>query len=161
MDLRANSVDQKGAETSAAHCPHRSNRMKATAILIPIIAVLCCAPAAMAQESLLDYVKNSCQDDLGEHCKGVTPGEGRLALCLAAHEDQISERCQYALYRGAVALEQAIAAISYIARSCSGDAEKLCPETTPGDGRILECLESKSDKVSSGCKEAVKDVTGD
>ncbi|MBW2667080.1 MAG: hypothetical protein JRE13_12380 [Deltaproteobacteria bacterium] len=135
--------------------------MKATVILIPIIAVLFCAPAAMAQESLLDYVKNSCQEDLDKYCKAVTPGEGRLALCLAAHEDHISERCQFALYRGAVALEQAIAAISYVASSCSDDAEKLCPETQPGDGRLLECLESKSDKVSSDCKKAVEDVTGD
>ena len=135
--------------------------MKATAILIPIIAVLFCAPAAMAQESLLEYVKESCQEDLDKYCKSVTPGEGRLALCLAAHEDHISERCQYALYQGAVALEQAVAAISYVARSCRGDAEKLCPETTPGDGRILECLKSKSDKVSSGCKRTVDDVTGD
>lgn len=134
--------------------------MKTTALLISIIAVLFFAPAAMAQESLLDYMKNSCQDDLDKYCKAVTPGEGRLALCLAAHEDHISERCQYALYQGSVALEQAIAAISYVARSCSGDAAKFCPETQPGDGRLLECLESKSDKVSSGCKKAVEDVTG-
>jgi Golgi apparatus protein 1 len=135
--------------------------MKTTALLISIIAVLFFAPAAMAQESLLDYMKNSCQDDLDKYCKAVTPGEGRLALCLAAHENHIGERCQYALYQGAVALEQAIAAISYVSRSCSGDAEKLCPETQPGDGRLLECLESKSDKVSSGCKKAVEDVTGE
>jgi hypothetical protein len=73
----------------------------------------------------------------------------------------VSERCQYAVYSGAVALEQAVAAIRYVARSCSGDFEKLCPETTPGDGRLLECLGKHADKVSAGCKRAVEDVTED
>ncbi len=135
--------------------------MKKTLILAPIVAILSWAPLATAQESLIEYLEESCKEDLGKYCAQVTPGEGRRVLCLGAHEDKISERCQFALYRGAVALEQATAAISYVARSCSADAEKLCPETQPGDGRLLECLESKSDRVSEGCKKAVEDVTGE
>jgi hypothetical protein len=135
--------------------------MKKTLLLAPIVAILAWAPAALAQESLVEYLRESCKADLDQYCKQVTPGDGRQVLCLAAHEDKISERCQFALYRGAVALEQATAAISYVARSCSGDAEKLCPETQPGDGRLLACLESKADQVSDGCKKAVEDVTGE
>ena len=128
--------------------------MKKTLILAPIVAILSWAPLATAQESLIEYLEESCKEDLGKYCAQVTPGEGRRVLCLGAHEDKISERCQFAL-------EQATAAISYVARSCSADAEKLCPETQPGDGRLLECLESKSDRVSEGCKKAVEDVTGE
>ena len=134
--------------------------MQTTRILITAIVLFICAPVVMAQESILEYVKNSCQTDIDTHCEGVTPGEGRLALCLAAHEDHISERCQYALYQGAVALEQAVAAISYVARSCRGDFETLCPETEPGDGRLLDCLEANSDKVSAVCNNAIEDVAG-
>ena len=97
--------------------------MKTIVVLFPIIAVFLSAPAALALEPLLEYIKDACTADLEEHCKQVTPGEGRLALCLAAHEDHLGERCQYALYQGAVALEQAVAAISYVARSCSGDGQ--------------------------------------
>jgi hypothetical protein len=135
--------------------------MKKTLILAPIVAILSWAPLATAQQSLIEYLEESCKEDLGKYCAQVTPGEGRRVLCLGAHEDKISERCQFALYRSAVALEQATAAISYVARSCSGDAEKLCPETQPGDGRLLECLGSKADQVSEGCKKAVEDVTGE
>ena len=135
--------------------------MKTIVVLFPIIAVFLSAPAALALEPLLEYIKDACTADLEEHCKQVTPGEGRLALCLAAHEDHLGERCQYALYQGAVALEQAVAAISYVARSCSGDFQKLCPETRPGDGRLLECLDKHADEVSSACKKAVEDVTDD
>lgn len=135
--------------------------MKKTLILVPIAALLAVAPAAFAQESLIEYLEKSCDEDLGKYCSQVTPGEGRRALCLAAHEDKLSERCQFALYRASVALEQATAAISYVARSCSGDAAKLCPETQPGDGRLLQCLESKGDQVSEGCRKAVEDVTDD
>jgi len=135
--------------------------MKRTSFALSIVAAFIFSPVVVAQESLLEYVKNSCQADIETHCDGVTPGEGRIALCLAAHENHISERCQYALYQASVALEQAVAAISYVARSCRGDFETLCPETEPGDGRLLECLESQSDKVSAPCNKAVEDVTGD
>ena len=82
-------------------------------------------------------------------------------MCFGAHEDQLSERCQYALYQAASALEQAVAAIGYLARSCRTDIETLCPETVPGDGRILECLDANAEKVSDTCKDAVSDVTGE
>ncbi len=114
--------------------------------------------SAYAQESLVSYVQNACKPELENFCSTVNPGNGRLMLCFAAHEDQLSERCEFALYQASAALEQAVAAIGYVGRACRADIQTLCPEATPGDGRILECLESKQDKVSEVCKNAVSDV---
>ena len=116
------------------------------------------AGSASAQESLVDYVANSCKPELENFCSTVHPGNGRLMLCFAAHEDQLSERCEFALYQASAALEQAVAAIAYVGRACRADIETLCPETVPGDGRILECLGGKQEQVSEVCKNAVSDV---
>lgn len=117
------------------------------------------ATAANAQESLVDYVTNACKSEIENFCSTVNPGNSRLMLCFAAHEDQLSERCEFALYQASAALEQAVAAIGYVGRACRADIQTLCPETEPGDGRILECLGSQEDKVSQICKDAVADVT--
>ena len=99
--------------------------------------------AASAQQSLVDYVTNSCKSEIESFCSTVNPGEGRMMLCFAAHEDQLSERCEFALYQASAALEQAVATIAYVGRACRADIETLCPEGEPGDGRILQCLQEK------------------
>lgn len=128
-----------------------------TYLLVAVVGSLF-ASTAGAQESLVTYVQNACKPELENFCSTVNPGNSRLMLCFAAHEDQLSERCEFALYQASAALEQAVAAIGYIGRACRADIQTLCPETTPGDGRILECLESKQEKVSQVCKDAVADV---
>ena len=39
-----------------------------------------------------------------------------------------------------------------------GDVELLCPDVEVGEGRILSCLESKGDALSSACSAAIGDV---
>ena len=70
---------------------------------------------ASAQDSLLEYVVNACEGDLKQYCSQVTPGEGRLLHCVAAHEDKLSGQCEYALYQAASLLEQLSVAIVYFA----------------------------------------------
>ena len=132
--------------------------MKFRTFLLAAIAATVFSTAATAQESLVDYVLKSCEPEIENFCSTVNPGNGRLVLCFAAHEDQLSERCEYSLYQASAALEQAVAAISYVGRACRDDMIKLCPEITPGDGRLLECLDGQADKVSQVCKDAVDDV---
>lgn len=129
-----------------------------TYLLIAIVGGMFAATAG-AQQSLVDYVENSCKTELENFCSTVNPGEGRLMLCFGAHADQLSERCEFALYQASAVLEQAVAAIGYVGRACRDDIVKLCPETQPGDGRVLECLAGQQEKVSQGCKDAVSDVT--
>ena len=38
-------------------------------------------------------------------------------------------------------------------KPCKADLEKLCPGVEPGHGRILACLEGKTDQLSQACKD--------
>lgn len=42
--------------------------------------------------------------------------------------------------------------------ACGEDIKKLCPEVQPGGGRILQCLAGQKDKVTEGCRAALKDM---
>jgi len=125
------------------------------------IATLTFGYQAQAQDSLVEHLIESCKVDIESFCSQVTPGEGRLLHCMAAHEDKISGQCNYALYQAATALEQLASAIAYVARECKTDIETLCGDVKEGDGRILMCLDENAEEVSDGCKQAVKDVSSD
>ena len=116
---------------------------------------------AQAQDSLVEHLLESCKVDIELFCSQVTPGEGRLLHCMAAHEDKISGQCNYALYQAATALEQMASAIAYVARECKTDIETLCGDVKEGDGRIMMCLDENAEEVSDDCKQAVKDVSSD
>ena len=40
-------------------------------------------------------------------------------------------------------------------QACAADLQRLCPDVTPGGGRIMQCLKGRMDQVSDGCKSAV------
>ncbi len=42
-----------------------------------------------------------------------------------------------------------------VSKACKSDFEKLCPGVEPGQGRILACLNGKTDQLSQGCKDDV------
>jgi hypothetical protein len=86
------------------------------------------------------------------------PGEGRLLACFYAHEDKLSGRCQYALYEAADVLDTVVTALTYVATQCEADIEANCASVEAGEGRILQCLESKGDAVSESCRQAVADI---
>ncbi|MGW8368699.1 MAG: cysteine rich repeat-containing protein [Gammaproteobacteria bacterium] len=132
---------------------------KKTAVIIAL--GFFCVTGVQAQESVGEMVKSACQADLDKYCPQVTPGNQRLIACIYAHEDKISNRCTYALYDAAIALERAVAGLSYIAQQCEADIDRLCGDVVPGEGRILACLDDKKSDVSSFCKEAIGDVLGE
>jgi hypothetical protein len=113
---------------------------------------------AAAQDTVMDYVMNACAADMEKYCSQVTPGEGRLLHCAAAHEDKLSGQCSYALYQAASALEQLTAAIVYVASECKTDIESLCSSVQAGEGRILSCLMENEAKASEGCRTALADT---
>ena len=128
-----------------------------------IVAALAIAFAgqASAQDSLLEYVVDACEDDLTQYCSTVTPGEGRLLHCVAAHEDKLSGQCEYALYRAATMLQQLSAAINYFAQSCQTEITTLCSGVEAGDGRLLACLAENEAEVGDACKKAIADTVGE
>ena len=125
------------------------------------VLALAAASPAMAQDSLLEYVLTSCEADLKQYCSQVTPGEGRLLHCAAAHEDKLSGQCSYALYQAASLLEQLAVAIAYVAQSCETEIKTLCGDVKAGEGRILSCLEGNTESLGDACKKALADTVSE
>jgi Golgi apparatus protein 1 len=96
-------------------------------------------------------VERSCGDDISSFCGKVTRGEGRLLLCMQAHEDQLSLRCQFALYRVSRELENALHRVERIADACWADIEAKCGEAD----RIGQCVVQKRASLSSACQTVV------
>jgi hypothetical protein len=107
----------------------------------------------------LEIVADGCSKEIGTYCKGVTPGEGRVLACLFAYGDKLSSRCEYALYDAAAQLERAIAALTFLANECKSDLKSYCSDIKPGEGRLIDCIDKNMEKVSSRCKQAIKDVS--
>jgi hypothetical protein len=134
--------------------------IKKIRVALGVLAVAIAAPA-VAQDSLLEYVLTSCEADLKQYCSQVTPGEGRLLHCAAAHEDKLSGQCSYALYQAASLLEQLSVAIAYVAQSCETEIRTLCDDVKAGEGRILSCLEGNSGSLGDACKKALADTVSE
>lgn len=109
-----------------------------------------------AQESLVDHLVSTCESDLEAHCSQVTPVNGRLLHCMAAHEDKSSGQCEYAFYEAASLLEQLSVAINYLAQECKTEIEPHC-----SDGKILVCLADHEEDVSESCGKAVAVTVGE
>ena len=39
------------------------------------------------------HIETACAYDVTKFCPSVTPGDGRIALCLLAHEDKLTKSC--------------------------------------------------------------------
>lgn len=128
---------------------------------IVALAALFGAPQAFAQDTLIDYLVESCETDLEQYCSQVTPGNGRLLHCMAAHADKISGQCEYAFYQAASLLEELAVAVNYFAQECKADIETHCSDVAAGEGRILACLGENSEAVSDNCKQAITDILGE
>ena len=121
------------------------------------IVILTSMPA-LAGENLVQTVADGCKAELETYCKDVKPGEGRVLACLFAYQDKLSGKCEYALYDASVQLERAVAALAYVVNECGDDLDKHCGNVAVGEGRLLACIEKNDKKVSSRCKEALKEV---
>lgn len=138
--------------------------------IIPAVAVAACLLAsvnpAFAQtnvmeraaakaEAAIGKIKNACAGDIDSFCSKVTPGEGRMALCMMAHEDKISDRCFGALFDVADALDLALGNLARAADVCEADIDRLCGEVREGEGRIGQCLVDNKAKLSTPCRAEV------
>ena len=133
------------------------NKMLSAVFVIAIFT----GSSALAQETIIDNLVAACETDIENYCSQVTPGNGRMLHCMAAHEDKISGECEYAFYQAATLLEQLSVAIAYVARECETEIETLCSDVMIGEGRILSCLDEHEEKVGEACKSAIADTVGE
>jgi len=133
--------------------------MKKRAIFsIAACAILLLAVAVGAQQSVVETVANGCKQEIETYCKDVAPGQGRVLACLYARSDKLSSKCEYALYDAAAQLEHAAGKLSYVVNECADDLNRFCQNVQAGEERILDCLEKNEAKVSTRCKEAIKQI---
>ena len=126
--------------------------------LMVVLLVSLYAGSVLAQEGIVQTVKEGCKTELETYCKAVTPGEGRVLACLYAYGDKLSGRCEYALYDASVQLERVVNALSYVANECRDDLKAYCSAVKPGEGRLLDCIEKNKAKISGRCTQAIQDV---
>ncbi len=114
------------------------------------------AKAAIAKaEAAVGKVKTSCAPDVKSFCSNVTQGEGRLLLCMMAHEDKISDACYDAMLTAAEGVELAVSNLIRTAQVCDQDIEKHCASVEAGEGRIAQCLIDKKAELSTQCSAEV------
>jgi hypothetical protein len=101
--------------------------------------------------SIIEGGKQGCAADLEKHCATVTPGEGRLALCLIAHADKRTASCERALAVARTEAETLINEVDQSIQACAPDIASLCSGTQPGDGRIAQCLMEQRGSLSASC----------
>ena len=132
------------------------------------IAICCAIPLAVwplvdasAQSNLrerlaaaVEAVQANCTEDVDNFCSKVTPGEGRILLCMQAHEDRLSRSCQIALYRASRGLENALDRVEKVADACWNDIQAKCGDA----GGIGQCLVQKRQQLSDSCQAAVSAV---
>ena len=103
----------------------------------------------------INKLQAACGDDVKKYCSTVTPGEGRLLLCLEAHEDKTSDKCNFGLFEAAHNLSNTIQRIDAAANICWSDIEKYCANTQVGGGRVIQCLVDKKTSVKPACRAVV------
>ncbi len=96
----------------------------------------------------IDRVMDACDDDIEEFCEGVTSGGGRIAMCMLAHEDQISRECRSALIRTSIQLRRNI---DRAAEGCLSEIQALCGSS----GKIGACIEQKKGSLTTSCQAIV------
>ena len=121
--------------------------------------------AAIAQEptrvqakitAAVEKVQKACEADVRQYCGSVTPGEGRLIMCMQAHEDKVSAQCDFALFEASRNLQRALDRVELVADSCWPDIEKLCANVAPAGGRVAQCLQDNKAKLSKLCQRVIK-----
>lgn len=127
-----------------------------------LFSVVTAANAAQSISTTMSEVtqqlKTGCEKELASYCKNVSPGEGRVFACLYSYSNQISLKCEHAMYDVASELEFVISKIGYVADSCASDITQYCATAQAGDGRIASCLKRNRDKLTATCRRAIVDT---
>ena len=95
----------------------------------------------------------ACSKDIEKYCKDVRPGGGRIQTCLKEHQKELSGECKQKNDKHAQSREE-------ISDQCKDDVKKFCNDAPGGKGRKLVCLNENANKLSQGCRSAIKDAKG-
>ncbi|WP_156953253.1 cysteine rich repeat-containing protein [Afifella pfennigii] len=134
-----------------------SSLLKAAAGRAALAAVLLVAAMPLSGASAAS-VFEACSEELTSYCGEVTPGNGRIAACLYAHEDKLSEGCDAAIVELADQLDWFMASLTDALQTCAPDIEKFCAATELGEGRIYRCLAAHREALAPECQGVVTGI---
>jgi len=111
----------------------------------------------------------ACENELTTFCSTVTPGQGRLMMCLGAHEDKISIGCAVAVYDAAMAIDALAGLIAAIGTACEQEIVDHCATPTSdteivvevGQGQVVACLAAHEAKLGNACKAIITELLSD
>ena len=93
--------------------------------------------------------KGECKADREKFCATVQKGDHKAMYeCMKSHEGELSESCKAHRAQNREKSKE-------IKKACKADYKKLCKDVKPGQGRIIQCLNSKQAELSQGCKDAL------
>ncbi len=118
------------------------------------VSMMVLSPGQATAQSVFE----ACGEDIANHCKAVTPGDGRIFACLYAHEDKISESCDAITDDVANLLDLFFEVIRYTNQECRADIEKHCMDLEMGGGRIYSCLKSHKAELTSDCSTVLESI---
>ena len=128
------------------------------AIKAAIIAVLM-SGSVLAQEPMTQKIfkqtsaklYGGCSKDIVKYCSTITVTPKRVLLCLEAHDDKLRGSCRDSILNSSNIVREDIRNYTNVAESCWADIEKLCKDTSLGEGRIAQCLFENRKQVSEEC----------
>jgi hypothetical protein len=109
-------------------------------------------------QPFVDVMQKECAKEIKTHCSKVTPGNGRIALCLLSYENKLSARCDNAVFYAASELGKLLTARAAVVSVCEPDARRLCGGMQVGGGNVLSCLNLAQKVVSANCNKAIVDA---
>jgi hypothetical protein len=100
---------------------------------------------AVTMLSAAAHAANACKDDVAKFCATEKPGEGRVAMCLKAHEAELSAGCKAHEAEMKAKMEE-------WTEACKADRDTLCKDVQAGGGRVAACMHDNEAKLSKPCK---------
>lgn len=97
----------------------------------------------------MQQLQGACGEELRNFCSTVTPGEGRVLLCMQAHEDKLGRQCELALLEVSRSVGRAVRRLEHFAEACWNDIRTHCG--TAG-GSIAQCMFDNRQSLSPPCQ---------
>lgn len=95
----------------------------------------------------------ACSRDAKKYCKKPKYlGDGKTLACLRNHYSKLAGRCQSEVFRSQRDGAEDFRADAQLHHYCSKEADNLCSDVEPGQGRIQACLREKQGRLTWQCK---------
>ncbi|HBH26490.1 MAG TPA: hypothetical protein DDX54_03715 [Rhodospirillaceae bacterium] len=130
--------------------------LAACALAAPALATDEKRPVVVRDHYVITTPITGCARDMNRWCRHVTPGANRPLLCLLAHEDKLTERCELGILEAALANEVASGTLGNAYGACETERATLCGNVEVGEGRLARCVRENEAKISAACTAELK-----